>query len=260
MGQTVVIYAGGFQPFHQGHLSSYQQAKRMFPDADFYVATSADVKERPIPYEEKKFLATQAGVDPEDFPNIVVKSPLNPKEILSKYNPQEDRFILVRSERDPVTYTKKDGSQGYYQPFTSMQETKPFSQHGYVFVTSKHDFKLNGQDVYSGTQVRDMYAKADEKGRRNIVKQLYPNSNRQKTIKQFLDKYIGNNIQESIYNLLSKMKPLLSEATLEQKQKLAKLLEAANAAQQAAIAISMKKKGQKPKKKVSETVDYLPEN
>ena len=35
--------------------------------------------------------------------------------------------------------------------------------------------------------------------------------------------------------------------------------EAANPAQQAAIAINMKKKGKKPKKTVSETVDYLPE-
>lgn len=259
MSQTVVIYAGGFQPFHKGHLSSYLQAKRMFPDADFYVATSADVKQRPIPYEEKKFLATQAGVNPEDFPDIVVKSPLNPKEILSKYNPQTDKFILVRSERDPVNYTKKDGSLGYFQPFTSANEMRPFGEHGYVFVTNKHDFKLNGQDVYSGTQVRDMYMNGDENIRRNIVKQLYPDSKRQKTIKGILDKYIGNTVQENLVNILSEMKALLPNATVEQKQKLAQLLEAANAAQQAAIAINMKKAGKKPKKKANESLDYLPE-
>jgi len=246
MSKTVVVYAGGFQPFHQGHLSSYQQAKRVFPDADFYVAASADTKQRPIPYQEKKFLATQAGVDPEDFPNVVVRSPLNPKEILDKYNPQEDRFILVRSERDPMNYTKKDGTPGYYQPFVSVDKTQPFSKNGYVFVTSKEDFNLGDQVVYSGTQVRDMYSQADDKTRINMIKQLYPNSKKQKTIKDILDKYIGNTIQESIRQLVNQIKPLLSEASIEQQKKFVQLLESA-------------KKKIKPKKPVIENKDYLAE-
>ena len=247
MSKTVVVYAGGFQPFHQGHLSSYQQAKRVFPDADFYVAASADTKQRPIPYGEKKFLATQAGVDPEDFPNIIVKSPLNPKEILSKYNPQEDRFILVRSERDPMTYTKKDGTPGYYQPFVSVDKSEPFGNHGYVFVTSKHDFNIDGQEVYSGTQVRDMYAKADDKTRINIIKQLYPNSKKQRTIKDILDKYIGNTMQESIIQLVKHIKPLLSEATDAQKIKFYKLLQSA------------KKQLTETKQQKHNPIDYLEE-
>jgi hypothetical protein len=264
MPRVVVIYPGGFQPFHKGHLSSYIQAKKNFPDADFYVATSADVKQRPIPYEEKKFLATQAGVDPEDFPNLIVKSPLNPKEILNNYNPEEDIFILVRSERDPVPYTKKDGSLAYYQPFDTLDKAESFGKHGYVFVTKKHDFKINGEDVFSGSQVRNMYQNASDKDRINIIKQLYPNSKRQETIKSILDKYLGMN--DNLQELVARIKPLISEATNEQKAKFVQLLEAAkakmeaaNAAQQAAIAISMKKAGKKPKKKTNESVDYLPE-
>jgi phosphopantetheine adenylyltransferase len=69
----IVIYAGGFQPFHQGHLSSYIQAKSAFPNADFYVATSADVKNRPIPYEDKKFLAGEAGVDTTFNSRLIIK-------------------------------------------------------------------------------------------------------------------------------------------------------------------------------------------
>jgi len=64
---------------------------------------------------------------------------------------------------------------------------------------------------------------------------------------------------KKLKEFVDKVKPLLSNATLEQKQKILSMLEAANAAQQAAIAINMKKKGKKPKKSVSETIDYLPE-
>ena len=240
----VVVYGGGFQPFHAGHLSSYIAAKKAFPDADFYVAASADVKQRPIPYEVKKFLATQAGVKPEDFPDIVVTNPLNPKEILSKYDPDRDVYVLVRSERDPVPYVKKDGTPAYYQPFNKNAKLEPYSKHGYVFVTKKHDFELNGQKVYSGTQVRDMYKNADDQGRRQIVAQMYPKSKQQDKIKQFLDKYIGtefvtptkekstkavnklknNPLKEEMLKFIQQARPLLEEADPEQQKKMFDLL------------------------------------
>jgi len=40
--RVIVVYGGGFQPFHIGHMSSYTEAKSAFPDADFYVAASND--------------------------------------------------------------------------------------------------------------------------------------------------------------------------------------------------------------------------
>jgi cytidyltransferase-like protein len=184
----VVVYGGGFQPFHAGHLSSYHQAKKAFPHADFYVAASNDTKNRPIPFEDKKFLAQQAGVK-DEF--VEVKNPLNPKEILSNYDPDQDVFVLVRSERDPMSYTKKDGSPGYYQPLSDKADIKPFSKHGYVLVTKKHDFNLDGNPVFSGTQVRDLYTNADDEGKMKIISQLYPGSKKPKTIKKKLDQYLG---------------------------------------------------------------------
>ena len=182
----VVVYGGGFQPFHSGHLSSYLQAKQAFPNADFYVAASADVKQRPIPFQDKRFLATQAGVSPDDFRDVVVKNPINPAEILNQYDPNQDVYVLVRSERDPVPYTKKDGSPAYYQPYIPGEKLQPFSKHGYVFVTKKKDFKLLGQDVYSGTQVRNMYSQANPEQRKMMVQQMYPRSKQQATIKKLL--------------------------------------------------------------------------
>ncbi|NBQ48918.1 MAG: hypothetical protein EBU33_10780, partial [Sphingobacteriia bacterium] len=174
-------------------------------------------------------------VESDDFPNIVVASPLNPKEILTNYNSDKDIFILVRSERDPVPYTKKDGSPGYYQPLIPGEKLQPFSKHGYVFVTKKKDFDVNGQDVYSGTQVRNMYLNTDDTGRKSIVAQLYPKSKQQKKIKQILDTYIGTefvppakNLKENLVRLIQQVRPLLKEANAEQKIKLLKLIKEAH--------------------------------
>ncbi len=196
MKKVIVVYGGGFQPFHQGHMSSYEEAKRAFPNADFYVASSNDTKVRPIPFNDKKFLAQQAGVK-DDF--VQVKQPVNPEEILRKYNPDQDILILVRSERDPVKYTKKDGSPAYYQPFKNLKDCKPFnpdSGHGYIFVTKKKDFSVAGEVVYSGSQVRKMYSTAKDEERVKIVKDLYPHATNPEKVKKLLDKYIGTMNEE----------------------------------------------------------------
>lgn len=233
---TIVVYGGGFQPFHVGHLSSYLQAKKAFPDAAFYVAASNDTKQRPIPFNDKQFLAQQAGVKD---PFVEVKQPINPVEILSKYNPEKDVFILVRSERDPMSYQKKDGSPAYYQPFVSLDKCAPFGQHGYVLVTNKHTFMVGGHEIYSGTQVRDMYTNSDDKGKLALIKELYPNSKQQQTIKKMLDKYLGapaaapdNKInamnklkQKQLAEQINKMRPYIKEATVEQKKKFMELVE-----------------------------------
>ena len=233
---VVVVYGGGFQPFHAGHLSSYVEAKRAFPDAEFFVAASNDVKQRPIPFKVKKFLAQQAGVR-DAF--VEVRQPLNPKEILEIFDPAKDIFVLVRSERDPMPYTKKDGSPAYFQPFVSLDQCEPFGKHAYVLVTGKKVFNVNGQEVYSGSQVRDMYTNADDANKEQIISQLYPKSSNKDTIKQVLDQYLQSTPKtvlepkvpaakqlknKKLAEMIKKARPLLKEASIEKKVKFLKLL------------------------------------
>jgi len=197
--RVIVVYGGGFQPFHEGHMSSYTQAKEAFPGADFYVAASNVTSERPIPFTEKKFLAQQAGVrDPfvqvgtmsyvNDTGRKVTSTPLNPLEVLKKYNPENDVLVIVRSERDPMKTT----ATSYYQPFTDVDSAEGFGTHAYIYVTKKHDFSVGGETVYSGSQVRQLYGAADDAGREQIISQLYPNATNPDKVKQVLDKRIGN--------------------------------------------------------------------
>ena len=278
MSKIIVIYGGGFQPFHAGHLSSYLQAKQKFgklPNVDFYVTASDNTNTRPIPFKEKQWLAKQAGVSEQDFRDIVVKSPLNPVEILSQYDPDNDIFILVRSERDPVGYTKKDGSPGYYQPFVNINKCVPFNSktggHGYVFVTKKEEFVVAGQTIYSGTQVRNMYAAADNNLRNQIVHDMYPNSPNELAIRKVLDKYIGATDVDStakpktsqINKLKSKqlaehitrMRPLIKEASIQQKYKFLKLMKEAYQLNELNL---FKKKKVEPEIEVTQEPDTSP--
>ena len=194
-GKVIVVYGGGFQPFHAGHLSSYTQAKAKFHTPDFYVASSNDTKVRPIPFKDKEFLAQQAGVT-DDFVQVV--QPINPEEIMKKYDEKKDILILVRSERDPMKYTKKDGSPAYYQPFVSIDKCESFETHAYIFVTKKHDFTVNGKEAFSGSQVRKMYSDADSEERDKIINDLYPKAKNKAKVKKLLDKYIGGGMNEEL--------------------------------------------------------------
>lgn len=194
----IVVYGGGFQPFHEGHMSSYREAKAAFPGASFFVAASNVTTERPFEFKEKQFLAQQAGVrDPfiqvgtmsyvNDNGRKVTSTPLNPLEALKHFNPERDVLVIIRSERDPMKTT----DVSYYQPWQGVQGAEPFSKHAYIYVTKKHDFSIAGHPVYSGSQVRELYSGADDATKMQILQDLYPQSKQLKKIKQVFDKRLG---------------------------------------------------------------------
>jgi hypothetical protein len=217
--RIIVVYGGGFQPFHEGHMSSYREAKAAFPGADFYVAASNVTTERPFQFAEKQFLAQQAGVrDPfvqvgtmsyvNDNGRKVTSTPLNPLEVLQNYNPQKDVLVIVRSERDPMKTT----DTSYYQPWSGAENVESFDKHAYIYVTKKHDFSIAGEPVYSGSQVRQIYSSADDAKKTQILQDLYPQSRQIAKIKKIFDTRLGT-ASESI------------EQPLDENQEAANLLE-----------------------------------
>lgn len=223
---------GGFHPFHAGHYALYKSALEAFPDADVYVAATNDQKARPFPFEIKEKLAKLAGVQSGRF--VQVKSPFKSEEITSKYDPNSDVLIFVRSEKDRTEQpkpggTKKDGSPSYFQPWTG-KDLQPFSKHAYIDYLPTVEF---GPGIKSATEIRNAWPGLNDRQKTAMVMSLYPATQKN---------------QKLALNVVKLLDAGMGTETTE----------AANPAQQAAIAINMKKQGKEPKN-VSEAVDYLDE-
>jgi len=198
---TIVIMPGGFHPFHAGHAALYNSARRAFPDADVYVAATNDTSTRPFPFAVKEKLARLAGVEPGHF--VQVKSPFRAEEITSRFDPETDHLIFVRSEKDATKPpqaggNKKDGSPSYLQPLLGATKLEPFSRHAYMAYLPTVEF---GPGMTSATEIRQAWPTLSAKHKVALVMSLYPRtqSNRRlaATVVRLLDTAIGTDLDES---------------------------------------------------------------
>ena len=192
---TIVIMPGGFHPFHAGHMSLYNSARRVFPDAEVYVAATNDTSSRPFPFVVKEKLAKLAGVEPGHF--VQVTSPFQAKEITQHFNPERDQLIFVRSEKDQNSPpkpggVKKDGSPSYLQPLLGAKKLEPFSKHAYMAYLPTVEF---GPGMTSATQIRTAWPTLDERRKTALVMSLYPKTQKNPrlaaTVVKLLDTAIG---------------------------------------------------------------------
>ncbi len=178
--KVVVIYPGRFHPFHKGHASVYNKLKKDFPFADIFISTSdkTNPENSPFEYEEKKKMIQSAGIDQNNVEQT--RNPYLAKEIIDRFNLDETKVIFAVSEKDMEGDkprfkfgTKKDGSPSYFQPFTSVGESEFASKHGYITTLPTMDFKILGKDIRSASEIRNIYKNSDEKGRRELIIDLY---------------------------------------------------------------------------------------
>lgn len=218
--KKIVIMPGGFHPFHAGHMALYNAAKSKFSDADVYVAATNVQTDRPFPFSIKEKLAKVAGVDDGRF--IQVKSPFKADEITSKYNPDEDVLIFVRSEKDRTEQpkpggTKKDGSPAYFQPYTS-KDLKPFSQHAYIDYLPTVKF---GPGIKSATEIRNAWPNLNDRQKTAMVMSLYPvtqsNPKLAQNVVKMLDIGMGGEVSEVKIIDKPKLKENLRVDYLEEK-------------------------------------------
>jgi hypothetical protein len=215
--KQLVIMPGGFHPFHAGHYALYQAAQKAFPDADVYVAATADTSERPFPFPLKQKLSKLAGVPADRF--IQVKSPFSAQEITAKYDPNTTALIFVRSEKDQNTVPQpaKRDAQGnlplvtrgprkgqpvsdYLQFYTGKENLKPMNRHAYIAYLPTVEF---GPGMTSATEIRTAWPQLNPKRKTALVMSLYPktqsNPKLADTVVKMLDTAIGtqNEVDET---------------------------------------------------------------
>lgn len=175
--QVICIYPGRFQPPHRGHASTYRQLEKKYGAQNTFIATSnkTDADKSPFNFAEKKALLIAAGVPAEQIVQVVNTYAAN--EITSRFDLSKTIVLYAVGEKDMGedprfgSFVKKDGSPAYLQKMTDNPETA--DKHAYLIVAPTVQFQINGQNITSASEIRQMYRQADPAERSDIVHQLY---------------------------------------------------------------------------------------
>ena len=168
--KTVAVYGGRFQPFHSGHLATYNFLKKKFDDV--YITTS-NIKQpprHPLNFNEKVKHIVKMGVPKNRI--VMEKSPYIATNVLKKLNSDKTAVVYAFGEKDAgrlKSGTKKDGSKSYYQDYNkNKNDLVGFEKHGY-FITAPQS------GTVSGTQMRKILGdpKIDDDKRQKLFKKSF---------------------------------------------------------------------------------------
>ena len=200
----LVIYPGRFHPFHKGHMASYDWLTKQFGDNNVFVATSnvqAPITS-PFSYSDKVAMMTKLGIPASRIANV--KNPYQAIEITSSIPDENQRdtvLVFAVSAKDAERFNfapKKDGSLSYLQPLPkNAKKLKPMTQHGYVVITPTINFKINGVDANSASEIRKLYIKGNDHDKNQIIADLYGQSD--PALRDIFDKKLGITEQTQNY-------------------------------------------------------------
>jgi hypothetical protein len=200
----LVIYPGRFHPFHKGHMASYDWLTKQFGDNNVFVATSnvqAPITS-PFSYSDKVAMMTKLGIPASRIANV--KNPYQAIEITSSIPDENQRdtvLVFAVSAKDAERFNfapKKDGSLSYLQPLPkNAKKLKPMTQHGYVVITPTINFKINGVDANSASEIRKLYIKGNDHDKNQIIADLYGQPD--PALRDIFDKKLGITEQTQNY-------------------------------------------------------------
>ena len=194
----LVIYPGRFHPFHLGHKASYDWLTQKFGENSVYVASSdkQEVETSPFEYEDKVKMATKLGVPAGRIKQV--KNPYQATEITADLSDEEKAntvLIFAVSDKDARRFNykpKADGSPSYLQPLPGNgKNMKPMTQHGYVMMTPTVNFRVQGADANSASQIRKLYVAGNDNDRDQIIVDLYGAADPE--LRDIFDKQLGVN-------------------------------------------------------------------
>ena len=166
----VGVYSGRFQPFGRHHFAAYKQLQAV-TGANTYIATSdvTDTEKSPFNFAEKRAIIMKYGIPG----NRVVKtrSPYNPEEVLSKYDPKTTALVVIFGAKDAG---RLEGTGKYYKPFESARNLEGYKDRGYYIVAQHESVKIGGKEL-SGTQIRKFLGshKIDNEKKKKLFKGIF---------------------------------------------------------------------------------------
>lgn len=198
----LVVYPGRFHPFHLGHKASYDWLTDKFGNG-VYIATSnvQNNQDSPFSYSDKVKMMTKLGVPPGHV--VQTRNPYQVKEITDGLTAEEKKttaLIFAISAKDAERFNfnpKKNGEPSYLQPLPeNLKQLKPMTKQGYVVVTPTVNFRVQGADANSASQIRKLYQDGNDNDRDQIITDLYgePDS----AIKDIFDQRLGTTSEEIV--------------------------------------------------------------
>jgi hypothetical protein len=156
----------------------------------------------PFSYSDKVAMMTKLGIPASRIANV--KNPYQAIEITSSIPDENQRdtvLVFAVSAKDAERFNfapKKDGSLSYLQPLPkNAKKLKPMTQHGYVVITSTINFKINGVDANSASEIRKLYIKGNDHDKNQIIADLYGQSD--PALRDIFDKKLGITEQTQNY-------------------------------------------------------------
>ena len=149
--KVIGVFGGRFQPFHSGHLATYEWLAKRVDEA--YITTSNIKKppRHPMNFKEKVRHMVKVGIPKNRI--IEEKTPYVATNLLKKFNSDTTAVVYAFGQKDAGRLKggrKADGGKTYYQEFEkNKHELEGFEKHGY-FVTAPQFGNI------SGTKTRDM--------------------------------------------------------------------------------------------------------
>jgi len=183
--RVVVIFCGRFQPFHRGHAIVYNNLVGTYGRNNVYIGTSGKVEppKSPFTLSDRIYFMNLMGIPSDRI--LQLSNNYNPTVAAKALDIEQDLgntvMIFPVSQKDvdekPSLFsggTNKDGSPKMLQPLPQDQrQIESADKHAYIQVVNVEPFEVLGQSITGATSIRDLYSKANNAQRQQIIKDLY---------------------------------------------------------------------------------------
>jgi len=182
--RVVVIFCGRFQPFHRGHAIVYNNLVSTYGRNNVYIGTSGkvDPPKSPFKLSDRIYFMNLMGIPSDRI--LQLSNNYNPAVAAQALGIQDlgnTVMIFPVSQKDvdekPSLFAKgtnKDGSPAKLQPLPDdLSRVESADKHAYIQVVNVEPFEILGQSITGATSIRDLYSKANNAQRQQIIKDLY---------------------------------------------------------------------------------------